>query len=200
MSLQAIDLYCGIGGLTRGLTDAGVPVIAGFDIDETCRFAYEHNNNAHFFAQDVKDVTGEQINALYTPGVTRVLVGCAPCQPFSNMVTKYRKSDDKKKKFEQDVKWNLLAQFGRIIRESLPDIVSMENVPKIQRTNVFADFLQILNDNGYKVTYKTVYCPKYGIPQNRRRTVLLASRLGAITIIPETHNIDEYTTVRQYIA
>lgn len=199
MPIQVVDLFCGVGGLTRGMINAGIPVIAGFDIDATCQFAYEHNNNARFFVEDIKDVTGEQINALYAPGVTRVLVGCAPCQPFSSMASKYRKSDEDRKKYEQDVKWNLLTQFGRIITESLPDIVSMENVPKIQDTDVFKQFLQTLEENKYEIDYKTVYCPKYGIPQNRRRTVLLASRFGKIRIIPETHGKNEYPTVRQYI-
>lgn len=199
MPIQVVDLFCGVGGLTRGIINAGIPVIAGFDNDATCQFAYEYNNNARFFVEDIKDVSGEQINALYAPGVTRVLVGCAPCQPFSSMASKYRKGDEERKKYEQDVKWNLLTQFGRIIGESLPDIVSMENVPKIQETDVFKQFLKKLQDNGYEVDYKTVYCPKYGIPQNRRRTVLLASRLGTIKIIPETHEKDKYPTVRQYI-
>lgn len=199
MPIQVVDLFCGVGGLTRGIIDAGIPVVAGFDIDKTCQFAYENNNNARFFVEDVKDVTGEQINALYAPDVIRVLVGCAPCQPFSSMASKYRKSDEERKKYEQDIKWNLLTQFGRIISECLPDIVSMENVPKIQDTDVFEQFLQTLNENGYEIDYKTVYCPKYGIPQNRRRTVLLASRLGKIKIIPETHSKNEYPTVRQFI-
>lgn len=199
MPIQVIDLFCGVGGLTRGIIDAGIPVIAGFDNDPTCQYAYEHNNNARFFVEDITNVTGEQINGLYTPGVLRVLVGCAPCQPFSSMASKYRKGDEERKKYEQDAKWNLLTQFGRIISESLPDIVSMENVPKIQETDVFKRFLKTLDDSGYQVDFKTVYCPKYGIPQNRRRTVLLASRRGTIRIIPETHARGEYPTVRQYI-
>lgn len=194
MPIQAIDLFCGVGGLTRGMIDAGIPVVAGFDIDETCRYAYEHNNSAQFYAKNISEVTGAQINALYTPGVTRVLVGCAPCQPFSNMASKWDKNG------LTDEKWNLLLEFGRIIEESLPDIVSMENVPRIQNTNVFAEFLEILRRNGYHAPdYRTIYCPKYGIPQNRRRTVLLASRHSEISILPETHTKDDYPTVRQYI-
>ena len=125
MPVQVVDLFCGVGGLTHGMIAAGLLVIAGFDNDETCRFAYEQNNETRFFNSDVKKITGAQINALYDPGATRVLVGCAPCQPFSNMTTKWGKNES------NDGKWDLLSEFGRIIQESLPDIVSMENVPKI---------------------------------------------------------------------
>lgn len=200
MPIQAVDLFCGVGGLTKGMIDSGIPVIAGFDIDESCRFAYENNNKALFFNEDIRNITGKKLKELYGVGAIKVLVGCAPCQPFSSMSSKYRKNDDVKKKYDQDVKWNLLEQFSRVINECLPDIVSMENVPKIQETDVFSKFLNTLYNNGYSVDYKTVYCPQYGIPQNRRRTVLLASRLGKITIIPETHSRDKYPTVRQYIA
>jgi DNA (cytosine-5)-methyltransferase 1 len=194
VKLQVIDLFCGVGGLTRGILNLSIPVIAGFDIDNTCKFAYEHNNNGvQFFNKDVKNVTGKMLNKLYSKNSIRVLVGCAPCQSFSNMASKWGRNE------ESDERWNLLLEFGRIIKECLPDIVSMENVPKIQKTDVFAQFLQILHDNKYEIDYKTVYCPKYGIPQNRRRTVLLASRFGPIKIIPETHGANEYPTVRQYI-
>lgn len=201
MPIQVVDLFCGVGGLTHGILRAGIPVIAGFDIDGTCLYAYEENNHARFFTQNITEVTGAQINALYDPApdVIRVLVGCAPCQPFSSMARKYRKDEDNKKEHEKDEKWNLLLQFGRIIQECQPHIVSMENVPQIQKTNVFQTFLSILDNLGYYHDHKTIYCPKYGIPQNRRRTVLLASRLGEIEIPPETHKKGQYPTVRQYL-
>ena len=47
MPIQVVDLFCGVGGLTRGLLDAGLDVVAGFDIDSTCQFTYEYNNNKH---------------------------------------------------------------------------------------------------------------------------------------------------------
>jgi len=194
MPIQVVDLFCGVGGLTHGIMQAGIPVVAGFDIDATCQFAYEHNNQgAQFFAANIAEVTGDQINALYAPNVTRVLVGCAPCQPFSNMASKWDKNAD------NDEKWNLLLEFGRIITEAMPDIVSMENVPKIEKTGVFTEFVQMLEDNGYSVSYQTVYCPQYGIPQNRRRTVLLASLHGEINLLPITHQPNEYHTVQEYI-
>lgn len=87
-----------------------------------------------------------------------------------------------------DEKYNLLVQYGRLIEEVQPTIVSMENVPQIQETNVFDEFLEILAENGYHLDYRVIYCPDYGIPQTRRRFVLVGSTLGDINIINPTHD------------
>ena len=80
-----MDLFCGAGGLTCGLLDAGIPVLAGYDIDSACRFAYGHNNpGAEFVTQRVADLRAEDLLKAYGVTKTRVLVGCAPCRPFSN--------------------------------------------------------------------------------------------------------------------
>lgn len=183
MQIEVVDLFCGVGGLTRGFLDAGLKVKAGYDFDETCKFAYEINNNVKFNKQDVKDVRAEDINKNYSKKAIKVLVGCAPCQPFSKMRKKmgdeYNQNDDK---------YRLLLEFGRLIDSVKPDIVSMENVPEIEKSTVFPKFIQILKDNYYKVDYKVVYCPDYGIAQNRRRFVLLASKLGDIKLMDPTHD------------
>ena len=125
MPCVAIDLFCGIGGLTKGLSLAGIDVTAGFDIDESCRFAYEVNNNARFLCEDVTNIHAQTINQLYPENAKKVLVGCAPCQPFSRYSSRYRKEG------HRDDKWRLLYSFERLVREVLPDIVSMENVPNL---------------------------------------------------------------------
>src|SRR5689334_151513 len=81
--ISAVDLFCGAGGLTRGLLDARIKVVAGIDIDPACKYPYEHNNGTEFLKRNVASVTGKQIRRLYPKGHYRVLVGCAPCQPFS---------------------------------------------------------------------------------------------------------------------
>ena len=75
----------------------------------------------------------------------------------------------------------------------------MENVPELSKTKVFADFISDLETNGYHVSYQVVFCPDYGIPQNRKRLVLLASTLGCINLIPATHTPETYLTVRDAI-
>lgn len=192
MPVQVVDLFCGVGGLTRGLLDAGLNVVAGFDIDPTCQFTYEHNNNVEYNLRNIREVTGAEIQGLYDENAVRVLVGCAPCQPFSQMRFKLRDAN------EQDEKYDLLLEFGRLIEEVHPTIISMENVPKIRETDVYNTFLDILDRNGYHVSAQVVFCPNYGIPQTRRRFVLVASLLGPIDIITATHNPQD-VHVRDFI-
>lgn len=178
--IEAVDLFCGAGGLTAGLRQAGVTVRAGYDIEESCRFAYEHNNHAQFIKQDVGELTGDDINGWYQdPNALRLLAGCAPCQPFST----YNQGKDTTK----DKKWPLLGAFARLIKEAQPELVTMENVPSVTKHKIYHDFVESLKDEGYHVWADTVKCIEYGLPQNRRRHVLLASKLGPIELIPATH-------------
>lgn len=192
MPAQVVDLFCGIGGLTRGLLDAGLDVIAGFDVDSTCQFAYEVNNHVDYYNRNIREVTGAEINDLYDADAIKILVGCAPCQPFSQMRFKMGGYNSK------DEKYNLLSEFGRLIDDVNPTIISMENVPQIRETKIYKDFLQMLKCKGYHVDAKVVFCPDYGVPQTRRRFVLLGSLLGPIKVIASTHDRAEIH-VRDFI-
>lgn len=189
--IEAVDLFCGVGGLTYGLRQAGIDVVAGIDNDETCRYAYETNNEAEFINADITQYSSKEVAKLYAREKTRVLVGCAPCQPFSSHTFKNKK---------HDTRWDLLLYFGKFIDEILPEIVSMENVRGIVKTSVFHQFLGVLKKHHYYVDYNIVYTPDYGVPQNRYRLVLLASRLGPIKLPNPTHTKDTYATVGQTIA
>lgn len=192
MNVAAIDLFCGIGGLTYGLIKAGIPVVAGIDIDKTCKYAYETNNQSTFICKDVRELTGADLEKLYPDECIKVLVGCAPCQPFSTHTQK-----DKSR--SEDGKWGLLYSFSKLIREVQAHIVSMENVPEIVKNKVFTDFVAELEEQEYYIFRGKVYCPDYGIPQSRKRLVLLASKFGAINIISSTHAEDEYENVQDII-
>lgn len=182
MPAEVIDLFCGVGGLTHGLINAGLNVIAGFDIDPTCRYTYEHNNNSVYCLENIRNVHGQDLENLYTPDATRILVGCAPCQPFSQMRFKLGEAN------ANDEKYNLLLEFGRLIQELRPAVISMENVPQIRETGIYNNFINILNHIGYYYNDSVLYCPDYGIAQSRRRFVLVGSLLGPINVIPPTHN------------
>lgn len=189
-SVEVVDLFCGIGGLSYGMKSKGFRILKGFDLDETCQYAYESNNDAIFVYMDVRRVTKEDIAPLYSKDAIRVLAGCAPCQPFSSYAFKNKNKDQEK--------YNLLDEFGRLVKEVQPDIVTMENVPAItsfKLKSVLADFVQTLKEEGYYVNYQVVFCPSYGIPQTRKRLVLLASKKGEIRLIPPTHSEDNYVTV-----
>jgi DNA (cytosine-5)-methyltransferase 1 len=195
--IKVVDLFCGIGGLSHGLVLEGFNVVAGVDNDRSCKFAFEKNNNAIFIGKDISRFTSKELKKLYRGAKTRVLVGCAPCQPFSAL--------NKKRLVKKDAQkhWYPLFRFMRLIRKVKPEIVSMENVPDLsnmERYPVFSDFLRTLAECGYSVSYQTVDSSRYGVPQRRKRLVLLASRLGAISLIPETHDKDKVITVRNTIA
>jgi DNA (cytosine-5)-methyltransferase 1 len=190
--IVAADIFCGAGGLTRGLLDAKIEVTAGYDIDAACQFPYEHNNTpAKFHKESVTDLTGDKLAKHFPAGSIRVLVGCAPCQTFS----KYTQGLDN----DDDPKWTLLNHFARLVRELKPDLVSMENVPELQGHSVFDDFLNTLTDEGFHFSKdeekRVVYCPDYGIPQQRSRLVLVASRFGPIELVPPTHKPENYVKV-----
>ena len=174
--VSAVDLFCGAGGLTRGLLDAGIKVRAGYDNEPACQHAYSTNNKgADFHLKSVSDLEAAELAVHYPEGHVRVLVGCAPCQPFS----KYTQGQST----EQDAKWGLLGEFGRLVDELRPEIVSMENVPEMQRHRVFSEFVAQLDEIGYHVSHTQAFCPDYGVPQQRRRLVLLASLLGPIELL-----------------
>ena len=192
--IEVVDLFCGIGGLSYGMKSKGFKILEGFDLDATCEYAYKTNNEAKFIFKDIRKVTQADIKPLYSKKSIKVLAGCAPCQPFSSYAFKNKNKDENK--------YNLLYEFGRLVKEVQPDIVTMENVPAIasfKLKTVLADFVGLLQTEGYYVNYQVVYCPNYGIPQTRKRLVLLASHLGDIKLIPPTHTKDNYVTVRDAI-
>ena len=199
LAATAIDLFCGAGGLTRGLLDAGIRVASGYDIDPACEFPYEYNNPGARFKKlsvtELKDDKLRELASSFPQGHKRILVGCAPCQTFS----KYAQGLDN----DDDEKWLLLDEFARIVRQLQPDIVSMENVPELQRHPIFDRFLATLADEGFHFTAdrekQIVYCPDYGMPQHRRRLVILASKLGPIEIIPPTCKPGKYRDVRSVL-
>jgi DNA (cytosine-5)-methyltransferase 1 len=190
-----IDVFCGAGGLTHGFILEGFNVVAGFDADETCRFPFEHNNRgAQFICKKIEDIDAEEIVELYPKDGIKILVGCAPCQPFSRYT---------KKKPDRAGKWKLVSEFADLICAVDPDIVSMENVPSLvshQSGTIYRTFVDQLAAHGYRVSgYPGVFCPDYGIPQSRTRLVLFASKFGAIELIPPTHPRDKYKTVKDTI-
>ena len=191
-SAKVVDLFCGIGGLTHGLVRESLKVVAGYDNDATCEYAYEANNKAVFIEKDISKVSGQEVLKHFGNVDVKILVGCSPCQPFSTYSYKSEDND----------KWNLLYEFARLIEEVKPEIVSMENVPRLAtftKASVFNDFLSVLDKNGYFHDYQIVNCPDYGIPQNRKRLVLLASKFGKISLIPRTHTKENYITVKDAI-
>jgi DNA (cytosine-5)-methyltransferase 1 len=173
--IACIDLFCGVGGLSYGLKEAGLTIVSGIDIDSKCKYAYEKNLRADFICQDVSTVAADDLYDMWGDSAYRVLAGCAPCQPFSTYSQRYDTSVSPRR--------GLLREFGRLIRQSNPDVVAMENVPMLLDQGEFTSFVSLLKRNGYKVFYEVVNCVEYGLAQTRNRLVLLASLKKPIALV-----------------
>lgn len=198
--LVAFDFFCGAGGLTRGLREAGVKVVAGFDSDEQCRLSYEKNNRGvKFVAKDIREVTIAELKRL--AGVKSfgemLFAGCAPCSPFSQ----------KRKAAEPSNDLTLLMEFGRIVAKAKPGYVLIENVPGMANVpgfSTFRRFLSLLETNGYKnrIEVDVLDAKRFGVPQTRRRLVLIATRKGTPSLPKPKYGTKRrpFKTVRQTIA
>lgn len=188
--VKAIDLFCGAGGLTHGLIKSGINVIAGYDIEESCKFAYEYNNKAQFITQDITTLDPNEIRYLLHGSPYTLLAGCAPCQPFSAYAR-----GAKQRSTIKDSRWDLLTNFGQIVSEVKPDFVTMENVPGLAEEQVFRSFLSLLVEHGYNIDFRIIFCPDYGMAQTRKRLVLVASRICSIFLPQPSHTPETYQTV-----
>lgn len=194
MKINAIDLFSGIGGLTYGLENAGINVVAGIDNESSCEFAYSRNTNARFILGDIKKISSQEIEALYPKNTDiKILVGCAPCQPFSSYSYRYKKEGIHGENMD------LLDYFGKYIEDILPEYISMENVPQMVKTPVFDDFLATLERLNYHVDWQIVYAPDYGVPQKRKRLILIASKNSEIYIPEPLYTEKNYISVKDTI-
>lgn len=197
MKVTAVDLFCGSGGLSYGLQEAGISVVKGVDKDPDAKHAYEANVDAEFRQMDVQALAQdpEPIKRWY-PWDTdvRVLAACAPCQPYSTM------SHQKNQGHEDHEKWGLLKYVKQIINEVEPEVVVTENVMQVRNDDVYDEFVASLEEMGYDINSdenKNVYGPDYGIPQKRKRWVLLASNVDERVReeeelrLPELKELDE---------
>lgn len=197
MKIAAVDLFCGVGGITHGFLQAGLPVLAGYDLDVSCRYSYEVNNGARFIHCDIQNLDSEVVAQEFPTGCLKVIIGCAPCQPFSKYTNQYQK---KTLSIDMDPRFGLLSHFRRIVSDVLPEIISMENVPELLQKGhtQYKEFINALEINNYYISDQIVDCSEYGVPQSRKRLVLLASTLGPITLLPPTHK-GAPVTVREAI-
>lgn len=187
--IVGVDLFCGVGGLTHGLVRGGIHIAAGVDIDANCKFPFEANNSASFIECDVGKLEAEDIMHYYKGAEFTLLAGCAPCQPFSTYSRSGRNT-------EYESQWPLVSSFGRLIKKVKPDLVTMENVPQLADHAVFQQFLKSLS--GYKKWWKVIECSTIGVPQTRKRLVLLASRLGSVGLELSQEHLQK-VTVRETI-
>jgi len=197
--IKAIDFFCGVGGATRGFMDAGIDVLCGIDIDSSAKATFEKNNirqngkPVRFIKKDILKLTFQEIQNLLAQETYDKLffIGCAPCQPFTNIKTI-------KNKREQEN--TFLLRFGDFIQKFKPDYIFIENVPGIDSTkygNILSEFKKRLQDSNYYFLDKNINAKYFGIPQNRNRRILIASPKEEICFPKETNNKDNFVTVRK---
>ncbi len=196
----AVDLFCGAGGLTRGLLDAGITVVKGFDINPKFKKTYEDNNpGVSFIPKDVSQLNKQEIlDKIDVKNNYFLLAGCAPCQPFSTI---------NKQSLQEDNRKSLLFEFGRIMEEIKPNFIFIENVPGLatgKGKRIFNEFKKRLDTLGYFYVYRIVDAKKYGVPQTRKRLILIASDKVPIDFPQQTHGKDmpliPYVKVRDVIS
>lgn len=189
--VAAVDIFCGLGGLSLGLKRAGIRLAAGIDLDPACEYPFTRNLGAAFQKRDVRQITGSNLAELFPADAIRLLAGCAPCQPFSS----HRRGADT----SEEEAWSLLGEFSRLVDELRPELVTMENVPRLVSKSVYEDLLTALRRMDYFVDAKSVYCPRFGIPQHRRRLVVVASKLGSVQAPAGPLTPSDFRTVRDAI-
>ncbi|MCF8470239.1 MAG: DNA cytosine methyltransferase [Reyranella sp.] len=191
----AIDLFSGCGGLTLGLKQAGFDVVGAVESNSIAADTYKVNHpEVHLWPKDIRGVTGPELlrKLKIRKGQLDLLAGCPPCQGFSAMRTRNGK------KRVRDRRNDLVFDYLRLVKALRPRTVMMENVPALKenrRMKIFQKKLEAMGyvTNGTPIVLNTA---SYGVPQRRKRMILLASRIGAIKLPAESKVI---RTVRQAI-
>jgi DNA (cytosine-5)-methyltransferase 1 len=193
--IKAIDFFCGAGGLTRGLLNAGIAVLAGVDNNERLRKTYASNNAPSCFVNsDINDIQIQGFRELFDIQQSDVTLyaACTPCQPFSTLCR--LKGEDKRK--------ILLLSFARIIDKCPPDFVLVENVPGLNNGSgkeIYEQFLSVLNKHKYSVAADLLDTKHFGVPQSRKRFILVASKQGSISLPIAETDANKIQTVKDWI-
>ena len=177
----AVEIFSGGGGLAVGLRDAGFRTVAAVEVEPHAAATFKANHpTVQVFRQDVRTVRGEMILPL-ADGAVDVLAACPPCQGFSSLTSKWKKEDDRNA---------LVAEVGRLADELRPQAIMMENVPGLTQKGrpLFDALVDQLTSLGYEINWSILQVADYGVPQRRRRLVMLAGMGFSIPMPKPTHS------------
>lgn len=179
MTKKFIDLFAGAGGMSCGLEMAGFQCLLGVDHEETAIETFKYN---HKYAQtilgDIRNISNEQIKESIKYQKVDLVCGGPPCQGFSTI----GQNDS------QDERNFLFFEFLRIVAALNPDYIIMENVTGLlskKNENVLKEIIKSFTDLGYTIDVKVLSAHHYGVPEKRRRTILLGNRFAVANIYPE---------------
>jgi len=194
--LKAVDFFCGAGGMSCGFSQAGIKILAGIDVEKQFKKTYLQNNKeAKFINRDIIKYQPDELQKKI--GIKKrddnlIFIGCSPCQYWSKISTT---------KHSSAYSSNLIADFQRFIKFFMPGYIVIENVPGLvnaKNNHVLLEFLDFLIFNGYKYKYRIVRTDEYGVPQRRKRFVLVATRITENVPFPQPQE-DPNLTVRNFI-
>lgn len=181
--VKAVDFFCGGGGMSYGMQEAGIQVLAGIDYEKSCRQTYEENiKGAQFIHADIFDLSEKALEKkleLKKNDDNLILIGCSPCQFWSIINTNKTKSEKSK---------NLLFEFSRFVEYFRPGYVVVENVPGVLRRKEESGldrFIKWLENHCYHVHFEVHNTYDYGVPQNRKRFTLIANRVSKRQLSPQ---------------
>lgn len=198
---RVYDFFSGCGGTSAGLQRAGMTPVMAVDFDREAAATYKANfPGAQVFCEDIRRISSADIEQLFERERTLPVIfsACAPCQPFSRQ---------NRQKQAADGRITLLSELQRFIDRFRPEVLFIENVPGLKdageeaQMRPFASLLRQLDDLGYQYDCRILRAMDYGVPQSRRRLILIASNFGPISLPPPTHGpgLEPYVTVRQAI-
>jgi DNA (cytosine-5)-methyltransferase 1 len=173
----AIDLFSGAGGLTLGLRQARFKVVGAVEVSQLAATTYKSNfRNVRLWDMDIQKLSVAKVlrELQMRPGQLDLLAGCPPCQGFSAMRSLNGHQtvlDDRN---------DLVLQFERFVRGLRPKAVMLENVPALIRDQRLTGLVESLKAMGYSVTTEVLDASHYGVPQRRRRMILVATRRGHV--------------------
>jgi len=179
---QAVDIFSGCGGMTKGMRMAGFDVRVAVEINENAAIAYKMNNTKTTIIQrDIREVKSKEIKFLLKNERLALLAGCPPCQGFSSIRRLNRRRS------VRDERNRLVLEYLRLVQELMPLTIMMENVPGLVNYYLFKRTIKELSEIGYTLDVGVVDTKNYGVPQRRKRLVVVGSVLGEIKIAQPTY-------------
>lgn len=191
MKYYSTDLFSGVGGLTAGMHEAGFQTKIAIELEPDAVKGYKMNfPNTEVFQKDIRNISKEEIQEQLGDQPLHLLAGCPPCQGFSSIRKLNRKAS------VRDDRNSLVEEYFRMVKELKPLTIMMENVPGLKDYYLFKDIVKRLDNLGYNPKVEIVNVKNYGVPQSRKRLIMVGSLLGNLEVAPPT---GEKRTVRTEI-